>query len=64
MRPPTHPTPPTPSLTDAQTQGGTWTVSFTVPAALSGTAYLTVSASITQGRSPAERRGVCTHTYR
>ena len=33
-------------------QGGTWTVAFTVPTALSGTAHLTVSASLTQGDSP------------
>jgi rhamnogalacturonan endolyase len=37
----------------AQTQGGVWTVSFTLPQAFpSGTAYLTVAASLTDGFSP------------
>ena len=36
----------------AQTQGGTWTVAFTLAAAPTGTAYLTVSASLTDGSTP------------
>lgn len=36
----------------AQTQGGTWTVNFNLPQAVTGTAYLTISASMTQGNSP------------
>ena len=36
----------------AQTQAGTWTVAFTLPRAQSGTAFLTVSASLTDGDSP------------
>ena len=37
----------------AQTQAGTWTIAFSLPHAQSGTAYLTVSASLTDGDSPA-----------
>jgi uncharacterized protein YfaS (alpha-2-macroglobulin family) len=37
----------------AQTQGGTWTVAFTLPAALSGTAYLTISVRRHLARSVA-----------
>jgi len=36
----------------AQTQPGTWTVAFTLAAAQTGTAYLTVSASLTDGFTP------------
>jgi rhamnogalacturonan endolyase len=36
----------------AQTQAGTWTVAFELPAAQSGTAYLTVAASLTDGFTP------------
>jgi rhamnogalacturonan endolyase len=36
----------------AQTQAGTWTVAFDLPAAQAGTAYLTVSASLTDGFTP------------
>lgn len=37
----------------AQTQGGTWTVSFDLPTSYAGTAYLRLGASLTQGDSPA-----------
>lgn len=36
----------------AQTQGGAWTVSFTLSRAYTGTGHLTVSASLTDGFSP------------
>ena len=36
----------------AQTQAGAWTISFSLPAAQAGTAYLTVAASLTDGDSP------------
>ena len=36
----------------AQTEKGTWTVAFTLPAEQSGTAFLTISASLTDGDSP------------
>lgn len=36
----------------AQTQGGTWTIAFTLPTTYAGTASLVVSASLTQGDSP------------
>jgi rhamnogalacturonan endolyase len=36
----------------AQTQGGTWTIQFDLSSAQTGTAYLTVSASLTDGYSP------------
>jgi rhamnogalacturonan endolyase len=36
----------------AQTQGGTWTVSFPVKRAMTGTAYLTVSSSLQSGSRP------------
>lgn len=39
----------------AQTAPGTWTVAFNLPRAYTGTAYLTVSASLTQGSSPTLR---------
>jgi rhamnogalacturonan endolyase len=36
----------------AQTQGGTWTVSFTLDRALTGTAYLTVATALQSGGRP------------
>ena len=36
----------------AQTQAGTWTVAFELPAAQAGTAFLTVAASMTDGFTP------------
>jgi rhamnogalacturonan endolyase len=36
----------------AQTEKGTWTVAFNLPAAQTGTAFLTISASLTDGDSP------------
>ena len=36
----------------AQTQGGSWTVAFSLPQTYTGTANLVVSASLTQGNSP------------
>ena len=48
----------------AQTQAGTWTVRFSLPAAQAGTAFLTVSASLTDGFSPTvavngDATGIC-----
>jgi rhamnogalacturonan endolyase len=36
----------------AQTQGGTWTVAFTIDRALTGTAYLTVATALQSGGRP------------
>lgn len=36
----------------AQTQGGTWKIQFNLSSAQTGTAYLTISASMTDGYSP------------
>jgi rhamnogalacturonan endolyase len=36
----------------AQTQGGTWTIAFTLDRAYTGTAYLTVSSAMQQGSPP------------